>query len=85
MYWSAALVALVPPAVVTVTSTVPAVPAGAVAVRLVALLTITPAALVVPNLTAVALVKLVPVIVTLVPPAVGPAPGLTPVTVGGAT
>ena len=35
VYWSAALVALVPPAVVTVTSTVP-VPVGAVAVMLVA-------------------------------------------------
>ena len=72
VYWSAAVLALVPPGVVTVTSTVPAVPAGAVAVILVALLTVTFAALVGPNLTAAAPVKLVPVIVTVVPPAVGP-------------
>ena len=39
MNWSAALVALVPAGVVTVTSTVP-LPAGAVAVMLVALLTV---------------------------------------------
>jgi hypothetical protein len=80
-----ALVALVPPAVVTVTSTVPAEPAGAVAVIDVALLTVNDVALVAPNLTAVVPVKLVPVIVTLVPPAVGPATGETLVTVGGAT
>ena len=42
-------------------------------------------AAVAPNVTAVAPVKLVPVIVTVVPPAVGPAVGLTPVTVGAAT
>ncbi len=58
--------ALVPPGVVTVTSTVPAVPAGAVAVMLVALLTVKLVAAVEPNLTAVAPVKLVPVIVTVV-------------------
>src|SRR5581483_6678648 len=40
VYWSAELVALVPPVVVTVTSTVPAEPAGAVAVIWVALLTV---------------------------------------------
>ena len=71
-----------PPGVVTVTSTVPALrpgrwrdrgggddgEAGAA---------------VVPNLTAVAPVKLVPVMVTAVPPAVGPLVGLMPVTVGG--
>ena len=85
MNWSAALVALVPPGVVTVTSTVPAVPAGAVAVIWVALLTVKLVAAVAPKLTALAPVKLVPVIVTEVPPAVGPAVGLTPVTVGAAT
>ncbi len=65
----------------TVTSTGPPTPAGAVAViewrcdrELVAA--------VAPNLTAVAPVKLVPVIVTLVPPAAGPEDGLTAVTVG---
>ena len=72
-----------PPGVVTVTSTVP-LPAGAVAVIWVALTTVTLVALVAPNLTAVAPVKLVPVIVTTVPPAVGPAVGLMVVTVGAA-
>src|SRR5580693_4381358 len=36
-----------------------------------------------PKSTAVAPVKLVPVITTVVPPALGPVEGLTPVTVGG--
>ena len=36
-----------------------------------------------PKLTAVAPVKLVPVMVTVVPPVVGPVSGLTAVTVGG--
>ena len=71
MNWSAAEVAEVPPGVVTVTSTVPA-PAGEVAVIEVAELTVKLVALVAPNLTAVAPVKPVPVIVTDVPPAVGP-------------
>ena len=81
MNWSAALVALVPPGVVTVTSTVP-VPAGAVALMLVALLTVKLEAAVVPNFTALAPVKPVPVIATEVPPVLGPELGLTPVTVG---
>ena len=38
-----------------------------------------------PKVTDVAPVKLVPVIVTEVPPAVGPAVGESPVSVGGAT
>ena len=54
MYLSASLIALVPPAVVTVMSTVPAVPAGAVAVIDVALFTVKVVALVAPNFTAVA-------------------------------
>ena len=83
MNWSAAEVADVPPAVVTVTSTVPAVPAGLVAVICVAV-SLTIVAGVVPNSTAVAPVRFVPVIVTVVPPAVGPDVGLTPVTVGAA-
>ena len=37
-----------------------------------------------PKLTALAPVKSVPVMVTAVPPVVGPELGLTPVTVGGA-
>ncbi|MGA8339933.1 MAG: hypothetical protein WB761_34685, partial [Solirubrobacteraceae bacterium] len=40
VYWSAALVGVVPPGVVTVMFTVPADSAGAVAVMLVALLTV---------------------------------------------
>ncbi len=79
-----ALVALVPPGVVTVMSTIPAEPAGAMAVIEVALLIVKLVAVVVPNFTALALVNAVPEIVTLVPPAGGPAFGATPVTVGGA-
>ena len=83
MYWSAAVVALVPPGVVTVTSTAPAsAAAGAVAVILVALTTVTPLAAVAPNLTALARLRFVPVIVTVVPPPSGPALGARPVTVG---
>ena len=52
---------------VTVTSTVP-IPAGEVAVIWVALLTVKEAAALPPKLTAVAPEKLVPVMVTLVPP-----------------
>ena len=82
MYWFAALVALVPPVVVTRTFTVPALPAGAVAVICVALLTVKPVAAVAPKVTAVVPVKPVPVMVTLVPPAVSPAVGEMLVTVG---
>jgi hypothetical protein len=80
--WSPAPVALVPAPVVTVTSTVPE-PAGLTAVICVELLTVTPVAVAAPNLTAVAPERLVPVIVTGVPPAVEPVVGATPVTVGG--
>ncbi len=73
--------ALVPPGVLTVTSTAP-VPAGVVAVIAVALSTVNAAAGVPPKLIALAPVKPVPVIVTLVPPAAGPDDGLTFVTVG---
>src|SRR5258708_20924111 len=76
--------ALVPPAVVTVTSTVPT-PVGEVAVIWVALLTVKEAAALLPNLTAVAPEKLVPVMVTLLPPDVGPVFGLTLVTVRAGT
>ena len=63
------------------TSTVP-LPAGAVAVIEVAELTVKLVALAVPNLTAVAPENAVPVMVTDVPPVVGPAFGATDVTVG---
>jgi len=71
----------VPPGVVTVTSIVPSAPAGAVAVMVVALLTVKVAA-VAPKSTAVAPVKLEPVIAIEVAPVLGPELGLTPVTVG---
>jgi hypothetical protein len=77
--WSAALVALLPPGVLTVTSAVP-FPAGATAVTELVDLTAKLAASVEPNFTAVAPPRLVPVIVTEVPP--GPYVGLTSVTVG---
>ena len=73
---------------VTVTSTVPAEPAGLVAVIEVSLVTVNEDAAVDPNLTAVtalvepAPVKPVPVIITEVPPVIGPAVGETLVTVG---
>ena len=53
----------------------PASPAGDVAVIEVALLTTTTVPAVVPKWTAVAFARSVPVIVTLVPPATGPASG----------
>ena len=74
----------VPPAVVTVTVAAPATPAGATAVMEVAELTTTPDAAFTPNFTAVAPVKLVPVMITDVPPAAGPLVGLNNVTVGAA-
>ena len=84
MNWSAAEVADVPPAVVTLTSTVP-VPAGEVAVIEVAELTVKLVAAVAPNVTAVVPLNPVPVMVTDVPPAAGPDVGEIEVTVGAAT
>jgi hypothetical protein len=81
VYWSLVLVALVPPAVVTAISTVPAAPGGAVAETWFELFTTNDAALP-PKLTPVAPVKPVPLIVTVVPPVVGPDVGLTLVTDG---
>jgi hypothetical protein len=83
--WSPALVALVPPIDATVTSTVPAACAGDDAVIDVSLLTVKVVADEPPKLTAEAPAKPVPVIVTLVPPAVEPVFGLTLVTVGAFT
>jgi hypothetical protein len=71
--------ALVPPGVLTKTSTVP-VPAGEVAVQELAVQLVTVAAAV-PN-PAVPPDKLEPVIVTTVPPEVGPLVGLILVTFG---
>jgi hypothetical protein len=83
--WSLALVGEVPLGLVTVTSTVPAAWAGEVLVISVSETTVKDAAGVAPKWTEVAVVKLVPVIVTGAPPAVGPALGATELTVGGAT
>ena len=80
---SPATIALVPPCVVTLISTVP-VPAGDVAVRRVAELYLTLAATV-PNMTVDARVNLVPVIVTVVLPVAGPVAGEILVMVGAET
>ena len=78
---STELVGLVLVDVVTVASTVP-VPGGDVAVIWPELTTWTLVAPFDPNLTAFAPLRLFPVIVTPVPPAVGPDDGLRPVTTG---
>jgi hypothetical protein len=70
---------------VTVTVTAPAAPAGVVAVIEVPLTTVTFVAAAEPNVTVAPEAKFVPVIVTDVPPAVGPLLGLTLVTVGFTT
>ncbi len=82
MYWSLALVALVAVGEVTVTSTVPAAWAGAVAVIWPPLSTVNVVAGVAPKFTAVTSLRYVPAIVTLVPPAVLPDDGVTEVTAG---
>ena len=74
--------ALVPSGVVTVTSTVPTVWKGDVAVIEESEVTVN-GAVVAPKSTAVAPVKPVPLMVTVVPPVAGPEVGLTPSTVGG--
>ncbi len=61
------------------------VPAGAVAVIWVALLTVKPVAGVSPKFTAVAPERLAPVMITLVPPVAGPAVGEIELTVGAVT
>jgi len=71
-----------PPEFVTVTVTAPALPAGVVAVIVVPLTTTTFVAELFPNFTVAPAAKFVPVIVTAVPPVVGPLFGLTLVTVG---
>ena len=80
---SAALVADVPPEVVIVTSTVPALSAGEVTEQLVVVeqLTLVPA--LTPKLIVVApMTNPVPVMMTLVAPVAGPVLGLSAVTVG---
>jgi hypothetical protein len=75
----------VPPGVVTDTLFAPAVADGVIAVIVVSLTTTTPVADAVPNFTDVAPVKLVPLIVTAVPPAVGPWFGEIVEIAGGST
>ena len=83
MNWSFAEVGLVPPDVVTVTSTGPALAAGDTAVMDVGLLTVTEVAGNVPKLTVEPpLTNPEPVMVTVVPPLVPPEAGETPVTWG---
>ena len=72
----------VPAGVVTVTSTAPAPPPGDIAIIVVLLTIWYEIAVVVPNLTLVAPVKDEPVIVTAVPPEVGPDFGVIAPTVG---
>ena len=79
---SAATFAVAPPAVLTLRLTGPAVPAGETAVICVGDTTVNEAASTAPNLTAVAPVRLVPLMVTVVPPATGPRAGATEATVG---
>ena len=81
MNWSPRLAVLVPPGVLTVTSTVPE-PAGEVAVTCVGDSALSAVAFAEPNLTSLAPVRFVPVIFTEVPPAAGPLVGSTSVTVG---
>jgi hypothetical protein len=71
-----------PPGVMMTTFAVPAVPAGVVAVTDVSLTTVTLVACVPPMVTMVAPVKPLPVIVTEVPPAIGPVAGEMPANVG---
>lgn len=74
---------LVPLRAVIVISTVPADSAGAIALIDVSLMISKLVAGLVPKMTAVALLKPFPEIVTVIPPIVGPDEGLTLVTVGG--
>jgi hypothetical protein len=70
---------------VTVTVTAPTLPAGVVAVMVVLLTTTTFVADALPKVTVAPVAKFVPVIVTAVPPAVGPLLGDTPLTDGSTT
>jgi hypothetical protein len=79
---SASEVGLVPPAVLTVISTVLADSPGDVVLMVVGEVTDTPVPATVPNLTVEPEVNPLPVMVTVVPPVVGPDVGLTALTVG---
>jgi hypothetical protein len=86
-YWNCGGVdGLVPIALETVRSTVPAARGGLTAVKVFGDCTTMPVAGVVPNFTVVpTLVKSDPVIVTVVPPAVDPMLGVADITCGTAT
>ena len=73
----------VPAGVVTEIFTVPATWALVTALMVVALVTVNVEAVVEPNMTEVAARKLVPVMVTVVPPPAGPAVGTKEAIVGG--
>ena len=79
---SAEEVSELPPGVVTITWMLPALPAGEVTVIWVLLTTVIEVPELAPNVTAVVPRKLEPVIVTEVPPVVGPALGETAATDG---
>ena len=86
MKWSAELIVLVPPAVVTVRSTTPADPAGEVALHEVVEAQLTDVPALAPKATVVEpTTKPVPEMVTTSPPLVVPAAGLIPVTLGRAS
>ena len=75
---------LEPPSVVTIMSTAPAVVrAGVIQVIVVLFTTLIVVAAIPPNVTKVAPVKFVPVIVTLVPPVMLPYGGEIPIIFGG--
>ena len=76
------MTALVPPAVVTRTLAVPAVPAGVVQVTPEAVMALNDVHALPPTVTPVAVDKLVPEILTLVPPSLEPLLGVIEVTVG---
>nr|WP_256972820.1 hypothetical protein [Saccharibacillus sp. O23] len=84
IYVKAPLAVAVPPAVVTLTPTAPAVPAGVVAVICVGESTVIAVAAFPPTVTVDPAVNPVPVIVIVVPPAAGPDVGLTLAIVGAA-
>ena len=85
IYVNAFVAVAVPPDVVTATLCAPTVPAGVTAVTLVDETTTTLVAATPPTVTLVAPVKLVPVIVIAVPPAVEPVVGDTDESDGAAT
>ena len=72
-----------PPPVVTIMPTAPALRAGVIQVIVVLFTTLIVVAAKPPNVTDVAPVKFVPVIVTLVPPSILPDDGEMPVIFGG--